>query len=603
MERRSCGVLELDSIRIGLILHFEPRSMRQLLASFMLIVCAPLLAQEGCELFNIQELSDAYLNFQVDTIIELSEGTFEVQLSNGTTFMQVQGCTNSTYLEYNASANTDDGSCATLLGCTDSAYLEYNAAAGADDGSCATLLGCTDSAYLEYNAAAGADDGSCATLLGCTIPAFLEYNASALIDDGSCATLLGCTDSAYLEYNAAAGADDGSCSTVVVEGCTNPAYEEYDATANTDDGSCATLLGCTDSAYLEYNAAAVADDGSCSTVVVEGCTDSNYTEYNASANTDDGSCVTVVVEGCMDSDYTEYNATANTDDGSCSTAVVEGCTDTAYLEYNASANTDDGSCATLVGCTDSAYLEYNAAAVADDGSCATPVVNGCTDPTYEEYDAMANTDDGSCATLPYCHSPTMDNYSYGVVEIGNQCWFAENLRTTVYADGSSIPEVTSSPAWSGLNTGARCDYNNDASTVAAWGRLYNWHAVMDAAGLCPNGWHVPTDGEWIALENYLSANGFNGVEGTALKSTSGWDDYEGESGNGTDNFGYTALPAGYRTRHGPFTYAGGLTRWWSSSNYGGQSWALYLIFFSSQHNLNYYHPRTGHSVRCLRDPQ
>ena len=65
-------------------------------------------------------------------------------------------------------------------------------------------------------------------------------------------------------------------------------------------------------------------------------------------------------------------------------------------------------------------------------------VQGCMDPTYTEYDASANTDDGSCATLALtCDSPSMDGYDYAVVEIGDQCWFAENLRTTVYADDSS----------------------------------------------------------------------------------------------------------------------------------------------------------------------
>ena len=127
-----------------------------------------------------------------------------------------------------------------------------------------------------------------------------------------------------------------------------------------------------------------------------------------------------------------------------------------------------------------------------------------------EYDASANTDDGSCDdvwSLPErAITPCrMDGYTYGVVQIGDQCWFAENLRTTVYADDSSIPEVTGSSAWSGLSTGARCDYNNDASNVAAYGRLYNWYAVTNAAGLCPNGWHVPTDGEWTALEDYITA--------------------------------------------------------------------------------------------------
>ncbi len=112
-------------------------------------------------------------------------------------------------------------------------------------------------------------------------------------------------------------------------------------------------------------------------------------------------------------------------------------------------------------------------------------VQGCTDAADANYDPAANTDDGSCASNS--SSIEFDDYTYSVVEIGDQCWFAENLRATVYADDSSIPEVTGSSAWSGLSTGARCDYNNAASNVAAYGRLYNWYAVNNGSGLCPSG--------------------------------------------------------------------------------------------------------------------
>ena len=576
----------------------------------------------------------------------------------------VLGCTDPAFTEYDASANTDDGSCATLVveGCTDHAYTEYNWAANTNDGSCATLLGCTDSAYLEYDAAAGADDGSCATLVvaGCTDPAYTEYNAAANTDDGSCATLLGCTDSAYLEYDAAAGADDGSCATLVVAGCTDPAYTEYNAAANTDDGSCSTAVveGCTDSAYLEYNGSANTDDGSCSTLVVEGCTDSAYLEYNGSANTDDGSCSTAVVEGCTDSAYLEYNGSANTDDGSCSTAVVEGCTDSAYLEYNGSANTDDGSCATLLGCTDSAYLEYDAAAGADDGSCATllgctdsayleydaaagaddgscATLLGCTDSAYLEYDAAAVADDGSCATLLGCTDAayleydaaagaddgscsilvgcsesdvvSMDGVDYGVVTIGDQCWFTTNLRTTVYANGNPITEIGNygdwDVIWVGAWYGAYCVHPDDLGGLIAlnlYGRLYNWYAVDDSRGLCPSGWHVPIEGEWTELKDYITSQGFSGTEGTALRSTWGWS----SGGNGTDDFGFSALPGGRRNySNGEFYDTGSLGAWWSSSTSGGDAellylesgWPNFLLFQSNQRN--------GFSVRCLRDAE
>ena len=97
----------------------------------------------------------------------------------------------------------------------------------------------------------------------------------------------------------------------------------------------------------------------------------------------------------------------------------------------------------------------------------------------------------------------MDGYNYSTVQIGNQCWFSENLRTTIYADGTGIPQVSDNGAWTDLDSGARCDYNNDAANVGTYGRMYNWFAATDVAGLCPTGWHVPTTEEWTQLGTIL----------------------------------------------------------------------------------------------------
>jgi len=322
----------------------------------------------------------------------------------------------------------------------------------------------------------------------------------------------------------------------------------------------------------------------------DNCTNQSATNFADPANED------CIISGCTDTDYIEYNASATNDDGSCSTLIFEGCTNPTAPNYDAAANTDDGSCI-IYGCMDQNYIEYNPAANTFNDSCSTLVVEGCTDPDYTEYNASANTDDGSCATLvSTCASPSMDGHSYGVVEIGDQCWFAENLRTTDYADGSAIPEVTDDATWSGLSSGARSDYDNDASNALTYGRLYNWYAVANGSGLCPSGWHVPTDEEWTALETYLGANGHSGTEGTALKSTSGWN-----SGNGTDDFGFSALPGGFRFSNGNFNNAGFDGYWWSSSPSGGNAWYRNLYYDFPDIFRDDYNPRFGFSVRCLRD--
>ena len=563
----------------------------------------------------------------------------------------VPGCTDPAYAEYDASATTDDGSCATLIDPCENALvlgsIEVDLSTTtltAEDGS-ATLTvttgaptsltltgingapdytiaqpGAIDGLATGYYTVTATDANGCTSnSLQLVIPYSLccdcgVYDADT---DGICDDTDNCTDRDAANYNDPA---NGTC---IFYGCTHPAAVNYDASANTDDGSC-IIYGCTDPAYVEYDASANIDDGSCSTLIVEGCTDPAAANYNAAANTDDGSCL---YPGCMDPAYMEYDASANTNDGSCSTLIVEGCTDSAADNYNPAANVDDGSCL-YYGCTDPAYMEYDASANADDGSCSTLIVEGCTDPAADNYDPTANTDDGSCFILgctdptfeeynpdattddgscywpAYCQSVDMDGITYDAVEIGDQCWFAENLQTTVYADGASIPEVIGGSAWYGSSSGARCNYGNNASNVSTYGRLYNWYAVDDARGLCPSGWHVPTLGEWNELRDYITSQGWApGTEGTALKSTTGW----ANNGNGTDDFGFSALPGGYRnggSSSGSFSFSGHRGYWWSSSQdpNTGRNWYRYLLGSNPSLSGLYFPPSYGMSVRCLKDP-
>jgi uncharacterized protein (TIGR02145 family) len=242
---------------------------------------------------------------------------------------------------------------------------------------------------------------------------------------------------------------------------------------------------------------------------------------------------------------------------------------------------------------------------------------GCTDPAANNFDPTAEIDDGSCEYLP-----EIDGYTYGVVQIGDQVWFSENLRTTVYANGDVIPGVLTDGEWYLTNEGATSVYGegssdcenyspdidacDEAQSLSEYGRLYNWYAVDDARGLCPSGWHVPTDGEWMVLEMELGMSeseansaGPRGTDvGTQLKSTYGW--YNG--GNGTDDFGFSALPGGYRANSfGYFYDAGYFGYWWSSSPSGGDAWYRLLVSPSPVIARSTDDPRYGFSVRCLRD--
>jgi uncharacterized protein (TIGR02145 family) len=103
-----------------------------------------------------------------------------------------------------------------------------------------------------------------------------------------------------------------------------------------------------------------------------------------------------------------------------------------------------------------------------------------------------------------------DGNVYRTIKIGNQLWTVENLRTTKYNDGITIPHITDDIKWRSLSTPGYCYYGNttDNTMIIKYGALYNWYAV-NTHKLSPEGWHVPTISDWIILQNYLIAHGFN----------------------------------------------------------------------------------------------
>jgi uncharacterized protein (TIGR02145 family) len=197
---------------------------------------------------------------------------------------------------------------------------------------------------------------------------------------------------------------------------------------------------------------------------------------------------------------------------------------------------------------------------------------------------------------------TFDDYSYATVQIGTQCWFAENLRSDNYRNGEAIPGNLTDAQWSSTSAGAQTVYgegssivdqgsSDDVANLATYGRLYNWYAVNDSRGLCPSGFHVPTDEEWTELEGTL---GGTSVAGTAMKTTS-W--------GGTNSSGFSALPGGARRiSSGYFDYQGSIGFWWSSSPNGTFAWFRFLYSgYSNVYRYSDHDSRSGFSVRCVRD--
>ena len=230
----------------------------------------------------------------------------------------------------------------------------------------------------------------------------------------------------------------------------------------------------------------------------------------------------------------------------------------------------------------------------------------------------------SVALVAPCKTETEDNCEYGTltdsrdgqtyktVTIGTQTWMAENLNYA-YTDVpySYAAYESDSTSW--------C-FDNALDNCAMYGRLYTWSVAMDSVGvwstkgkgcgydktcnvdsagsvrgICPEGWHLPTQTEWGTL---FAAVGGMSTAGKMLKSTSGWT----SNGNGTDGYSFAALPADSRTAGGDYRNKGYFTNFWSSSEKdSGTVYTMSLTYYVENADLTYRYKPEGLSVRCVKD--
>jgi uncharacterized protein (TIGR02145 family) len=196
---------------------------------------------------------------------------------------------------------------------------------------------------------------------------------------------------------------------------------------------------------------------------------------------------------------------------------------------------------------------------------------------------------------------TYEDQTYNTVQIGNHCWFKENLNLGTIIDGGNNQ----------LNNSIieKYCYNNDPANCAIYGGLYQWDEMMQyttqpgSQGICPNGWHIPTDEEWCETTQYIDPTvnceweDWSGTDvGTKMKSTTGWN----SGGNGSNSSGFTALPGGGNLN--PFFYLGLAARFWTSTQFDfDESWDRMLRTDYNNISRGYFDKEYGFSVRCVLD--
>ncbi|HIB78081.1 MAG TPA: hypothetical protein EYO58_10830, partial [Flavobacteriales bacterium] len=323
--------------------------------------------------------------------------------------------------------------------------------------------------------------------------------------------------------------------------------------------------------------------------------------------------------GCTDVDACNFDSEATLNDGSCEAfdecgvcggdnSSCSGCTDATACNYDTSVIIDDSSCefffdeCGICGGDNTTCADECGIPNGDNSTCA----DDCGVPygdntTCADECGVLNGDNSTC--LDDCGVPNGDNstcfiscgdeiehvgYSYSTVQIGDQCWFSENCRY--------IPEGQLS-GWStnGISTTEpRYYYHLDQeSAYNTYGALYNWPAVM-TGDLCPSGWHIPSDGEFTELTDFL---GGESVAGYAMKSTSGW---EGE--NGSNSSGFNGLPGGFLwDEFGWLVTVGGWGCWWTSSEYDYRSMGRMVSHDDDSVVRNQFDRDRGFSARCVQD--
>jgi uncharacterized protein (TIGR02145 family) len=246
----------------------------------------------------------------------------------------------------------------------------------------------------------------------------------------------------------------------------------------------------------------------------------------------------------------------------------------------------------ISGCIDENACNYNINATQDDGSC---LVN-------DQCGVCGG--DGSTCYIPCGESVPHMGYDYATVQIGSQCWFSENCRYLPSVSPSSVGSETIPHYYVYSYEGSDITDANTLENYNTYGVLYNFSAIS-MPGVCPSGWHVPSDIDWQNLElelgmseSVLNNTGWRGTDqGSQIKSNSGWS----VGGNGSNTSGFSALPGGYRYSGG-FIFASEFGYWWTSTPLNSTNSLKRVLSFEKENiSRDNSYRDLGYSTRCVQD--
>ena len=287
--------------------------------------------------------------------------------------------------------------------------------------------------------------------------------------------------------------------------------------------------------------------------------------------------------------------------------ISHGCMEESACNYNPEANVDDGSC------LDCALFEERCGpGTMWDETTQLCVIANPSDTNFDGCVSMTDLLDllsvfGTCNETPWsCGDPLeYQGYDYETVQIGGQCWFAENLRAEQYSNGDPIPMILDDAEWQGSSEGARCWINNDSTFFGFPGFLYHGYAVTDNRGVCPEMWHVANDLEWMALEIAHGLSEFeaheSGIRGGDIQLSQ---KMRVESWGGTNELGFAAQKGGYR-RWENGSFSGGIDSgayWSNGDSLGGPG---YREFHGPWEGVarGEIGISEGLSIRCIKDSE